>query len=435
MLGESGATMAIATVHQLEREIPGLESQTEPFVSQPTFGPTLFGWKPFVSQPTFGRTLFAWGLHKDTFGLSSDEQGLSTQEIFEKRVGERAYAANATHEPHVQIIQGEAVVVTHTDNNQCHNSPSEEQILADSTIMTPVPHSYDTYKCNDCDVILTGYKSGTMNLEEHIWKGSARCRYIKAKFRGRENHLIALHGSVRFLKGLVALPQYLLCSNQGYVTVAGRRHCVICSMAETTKYTFGNGHYLGCGSLAETMTQKAKTLALDASGTDGPVFRQAQNGEFKPTRESASWTDCVFQADPANMQHVWGTVEEHNCDACGIRVKDFVENDTLLGEHIYHVYNQGCLCPYIEDRFQGKRANLRLILGYERYRRGQIAFPEALAKNSYGFVEINRRYRCVVCGASADYGTHYTSNQQHRSNCNAIKDCVLMKLRYCKLTM
>lgn len=419
MLGESGATMAIATVHQLEREIPGLESQTEPLVSQPTFGPTLF----------------ACAFHKDTFGLGWDERGLSAQEIAQKRAGERAYAANAPHAPRVQIIQGEPVVVTHTDSNRWYNNPSEEQILADGAIMTPVPHSYDTYKCNDCDVILAGYKSGAVNLEEHIWKGSARCRYIKAKFRGRENHLIDLHGGVRFNKGLVALPQYLLCSNQGYVTVAGRRHCVICSMAETTKYTFGNGHFLNCSTLAEMMTQKAKTLALEASGTDGPVFRHTRTGEFKPTRESASWTDCVFQADPANMRHVSGTVEDRQCDACGIRVKDFVENDTLLGEHIYHVYNESGFCPYIEDRFRGKWANLRLILGYERYRRGQIAFPEALAKNSYGFVELNGRYRCVICAATADYGAHYTSNQQHRINCNEIKDCVLMKLRYCKLTM
>lgn len=130
------------------------------------------------------------------------------------------------------------------------------------------------------------------------------------------------------------------------------------------------------------------------------------------------------------MQYVLGTADSHQCSACGVNVKDFVENDTLLGKHIYHMYNKGGFCPYIEERFQGKRDNLRLILGYERYRRGLVAFPEALAKNRYGFVEINGRYHCVVCAASGEHGAYYTSNQQHRIMCNDIKEYVLMKLRF-----
>lgn len=177
------------------------------------------------------------------------------------------HTINAPQAPHVQIVQGEPVVVTHRNDRPWLDCLSEEQILADSTIMAPMPQPYDTYKCNDCGVILSGYKTGNVDVEAHIWKGSARCRYIKAKFRARENLLLALHGRVRFDKGCVALPQYLLCANQGYVTVAGRKLWVICCTAE------GAVHCHNCDSVTHRMVLQCKTIALDAPSTDGPVFR------------------------------------------------------------------------------------------------------------------------------------------------------------------
>lgn len=393
--------MAVSTAYQLEREFRGFESEAKMFLPMSFCGPV-----------------------RTTFELRSDEQGLSSDEIFRKRLGEHLHTINSPQAPHVQIVQGEPVIVTHRNDRPWLDRPSEEQILADCTIMTPVPQTYDTYKCNDCGVILSGYKVGDVDVEAHIWKGSARCRYIKAKFRGRENLLLALHGRVRFNKGCVALPQYLLCANEGYVTVAGRKLCVICCA------TKGNPHDYMCDAVTQRMIRQCKTLGLYAPRTDGPVFRDTQLGEFKPTRDSAVWIHSEFKADPANMHYIPGTTDSHHCPACGITIKDFVENDTLLGEHIYHVYNKGEVCPYIEERFQGKRDNLQLILGYERYRRGMFAFPDAVANNRYGFVEINGRHRCVVCAASGEYGAYYTANQHHRIMCNDIKECILMKLRF-----
>lgn len=236
--------MAISTVHQLEREFRGFESKTK------TSSPMSF-----------------CGPIRMTFELRSDEQGLSSDEIFRKRLGEHLHTINAPQAPHVQIVQGEPVVVTHRNDRPWLDCLSEEQILADSTIMAPMPQPYDTYKCNDCGVILSGYKTGNVDVEAHIWKGSARCRYIKAKFRARENLLLALHGRVRFDKGCVALPQYLLCANQGYVTVAGRKLWVICCTAE------GAVHCHNCDSVTHRMVLQCKTIALDAPSTDGPVFR------------------------------------------------------------------------------------------------------------------------------------------------------------------
>lgn len=398
--------MAVSTVYQLERESRGFECETK------TSSPMSF-----------------CGPIKTTFELRWDEEGLSSQEIFRKRAGEHLRTINAPQAPHIQIVEGEPTVVTHKPDKSWLCRLSEEQILADSTIMVHMPQTYDTYKCNDCGVILSGYKSGNVDMKAHIWKGSARCRYIKAKFRYTENLLLALHGQVRFDHGCVALPQYILCANQGYVTVAGRELCVICC---TTK---GNEHRYNCDSVTHQMLRRCTTLAADAYSTDGPVFRDARVDEFRPTADSMVWTHSEFKADPANMQYVSGTADWHRCSACNISVKDFVENDTLLGDHIYHVYNNGGVCPYIEERFQGKRDNLRLILGYERYRRGMFAFPDAAANNRYGYVKINRRYRCVVCAASGEYGTYYTADQHHRIMCTDIKESILMKIRLCPMNV
>lgn len=402
--------MTVSTVHLLERELRGLESEMK------------------ISPISF------CGPIRCTFERRWDEQGLSSQEIFRKRACEHSSARNVPQAPHVQIVQGEPVVVRHKPERPWLRPLTEEQILADCTIMVHIPETYDTYKCNDCGVILSGYKTDTgykvgsgykpesVNVQTHIWKGAAGCRYIKAKYRGRENHLIALHGQVRCKEGCVALPQYILCADQGYVTIAGRKLCVICCAIE------GDEHQRNCDSIAHKMLLQCKELAIDTPNTKAPVFREPQDGESKPTAESQVWMRTEFNADPANMRYVPGTTDTHQCSACGISVKDFVENDTLLGDHIYHVYSEGACCPYIEERFLRKRDNLRLILGYERYRRGMFAFPDAAAKNCYGYVEINGRYRCVVCAASREYGAYTT--EHHRIMCNDIKEYMVMKLRF-----
>lgn len=332
---------------------------------------------------------------------------------------------NAPHAPNVQIVGGEPTVVTH--KRAKNFDPSPDQMLADNTVMMHMPGTHDTYKCVDCGIILSGYKTDTVDTEAHIWKGGALCRFIKTKFSLTKNLLIGLHGRVRFKHGCVALPQYILWANQGYVNVTGRMLCVICCSSQD------GDHCYNCDAVTRRLVRHCTTLAADACSTDAPLFREARVDEFKPAINASKWTYDEFQADPANMEYMPGTADGHRCPSCKISVNNFVENDTLLGEHIYHVYNSGGACSYIEERFKGKQDNLRLILGYERYRRGMFAFPEAVANSRYGYVSINGRYRCIVCAASGEYETYYTADQHHRIMCATIKESVLAKLRLCPM--
>lgn len=390
-------TTTTSTVHQLETELPGLESD-QPFQLMNCFGPI-----------------------KTTFGLGSDERGLSTQEIFRKRLGEYAVEQNLPHTPSVQIVDREPSIVLHkTKPTMPFTHQNNESLLANS-FMSHIPNTSNLYKCKDCSFVLkTG--NDTTDLHTHIWKGDGQCRYIKAMFRGRENHLVALRGQVRCSIGRVALPKCLTYANEGFMTVAGRELCVVCCS------TKDEPHHDSCERLASQTVENCKTLALGEVNREGPLVRVPRMGEHKPSKESSIWTQNNFRLDYANGNFVQGTVDTFNFPCCGQSVQDLVENDTPLGEHIYHVYNTGRMCPYIETRFNGKKDNLRLILGYERYRRGTVAFPDAIAKNSYGFVKINGRYRCVVCGVTGQYGSHYTGDQEHRSNCHYIKEYMTIKL-------
>lgn len=54
-------------------------------------------------------------------------------------------------------------------------------VLDDPRAMLLVPGTCDTYKCNDCNIVLSGYKRGDPGLSDHIRSGGGQCRYIRAK--------------------------------------------------------------------------------------------------------------------------------------------------------------------------------------------------------------------------------------------------------------
>uniref|UniRef100_A0A669CUF8 Bcl-2 Bcl-2 homology region 1-3 domain-containing protein n=1 Tax=Oreochromis niloticus TaxID=8128 RepID=A0A669CUF8_ORENI len=98
------------------------------------------------------------------------------------------------------------------------------------------------------------------------------------------------------------------------------------------------------------------------------------------------------------MVYVGGTRDKHHCYTCGLTLKDFVVGDTLLGEHIYHVYNKGMACRYIERKYS--KGEILYILGKERYRRGQMAFPSLIDKAEFGYSSVEGLYRCILCSAT-----------------------------------
>lgn len=407
--------LSISTVHQLEQEVHANQEVDANLSRQTT--------EPFRVMELFSTPY--------TFEIRANEHGLTSQEIFQKRFREQTGTcfASTNQTPEIHTIQPQPAVARSEGQRlytEWHYDPSEQQILDDPAIMTPIPQTYDMYRCNDCNVVLSGYKKGAANLEEHIWKGSARCRYVKAKFKDRTGDLIVLHGKMRFYKGLMALPEYVLSAKDGYTTISRHRHCVVCSAQDS------EGHYINCAAMAQVIALKVRDLSL-VSSNDSPLFYNTRSraGSLELNPSFQLWVECGFRRDPANMHHILGTIDEHQCAACGLGVRGFVDNDTLLGEHIYHVYNNNkASCSYIERRFRGKRENVRLIVGYERYRKGYVAFPEALTNSYFGYVEINGRFRCVVCGHTCGA---FTSLSRHRTMCSDIKESLSMKLRFMSL--
>ncbi|XP_039642531.1 induced myeloid leukemia cell differentiation protein Mcl-1 homolog [Perca fluviatilis] len=118
------------------------------------------------------------------------------------------------------------------------------------------------------------------------------------------------------------------------------------------------------------------------------------------------------------MQYIHGTVDSHQCFQCGITVSNFVENDTLLGEHIHHSNGS---CPYIAREFKNQKGELDAIMGKERYRRGHIAIPDLAIQAHYGRIGSRGARSCVIC--SAIERTHLPANG-HYSYCDAMKECL-----------
>ncbi|KAL0961669.1 hypothetical protein UPYG_G00352860 [Umbra pygmaea] len=234
-------------------------------------------------------------------------------------------------------------------------------VLINSNAMMHIPGTYDTYKCNDCNIVLSGYKRGDPHLVEHVQSGEGQCRYIKAKFRGREQELLIIQGRLRFQNGFLPFPEFMWYSKHGYVTIHGTKYCIICSRPH------GKDHYMACVAMGQRLKTTLKHLKLDVSIDDTLLFTARG-----PETDSALEIDSVLAHFPrdfsvlgesANMVHVPYTVDSHTCFQCKLRVKNFVQNDTLLGEHVYHIHKLGRDCPYIANRFKNLQHELGFIIG------------------------------------------------------------------------
>ena len=321
----------------------------------------------------------------------------------------------------------------HTPPMQCGGSlRNEYELLNDARVMMHISGTYDTYKCMDCNIVLSGYKRGDPGLNEHLQRGG-QCRYIKMKYWGREKELLILQGKLRFQCGLIAFPEFLLSSNNGYVNIAGVKHCSICTCL------FGEDHYIACEVICKRLKVKLKSLEVFwTSSYDALLFKvpRLTSGLFGcsiATDGSLAHftTDFTVLGESANMYHRAQTVDTHTCYQCHIDINNFVQNDTLLGEHIYHVYNAGSQCPYIEDRFNGRQPELMSILGNERYRKGSIAFPAGIINAVYGFITIGGVKRCLVCSAMTFQGA-YLPPQGHYQHCDEMTKSLTSKLKHMK---
>lgn len=350
--------------------------------------------------------------------------------------------------PEVQMIQGVPMIVNvsecvlDVDSNLSRNPPytapedfgadlrNVYNVLNDPNVMILVPDTFDTYKCKDCNIVLSGYKRGDPHLNEHIQCGGGQCRYVKAKFRGREKELLIIQGNLRFQRGVLAFPEFMFYSKDGHVTINRTEFCVVCA------YPSDEYHYSACAEMGKRLKAKLKHLKLDVPIDDTPLFTKRgpgcayRWGDLETDSVLAyCTTDFSVLGETANMHHIPDTVDTHKCFTCSLEIQNFVQNDTLLGEHIYH---KGDSCQYIAEKFKGRRHELMLRIGKERYRKGSIAFPDTVTNADYGYTAIGRLHHCVVCSAVV-LQERYLPAQGHNPHCAEMKKSLLMKLKNMKL--
>lgn len=307
-------------------------------------------------------------------------------------------------------------------------------LLNNPNSMMHVPGTYDTYTCKDCNIVLSGYKRGDPFLNEHVQSGGGKCRYITMKFRGRETDLLVLQGKLRFQRGVLAFPEYMLYAIDGYIDISGIRYCIICSCQ------FGENHYMACSDMSNRLKANLKDLKLPVSISETPLFmrdpRYVYRGDQLQTKSSDEHvtTDLSLLGESANMYHLPHTVDTHKCVMCKLKIKSFVENDTLLGEHIYHVYNTDRHCQYIAELYRIKQHQLMPILGEERFKKGYIAFPDTICKAAYGYTVIQGQHLCVICSAITIQGKHLPP-QGHFPHCHAMTKMLTLKLEHMNLLL
>lgn len=311
----------------------------------------------------------------------------------------------------------------------CHNHDLgyglECDCLSNGTGLIFVSGTYDTFKCVDCEIILSGYKMADKNMNQHVLRNAVtgqRCRYIKDKFKHREVELRVLEGLLRFQEGHVAFPAHVLLAKKQYRMIKSNWHCVLCSQK------LGEPHHPACADLMDEVKRYVEDTKLITRPVGSLLFNSAVARAVK-----FGWLECDSQgsggacAEPknnfsvlgekANMTFVSGTGDKHHCKACGLFLEDFVEGDTLLGEHIYYTYNNGGRCPYIDGKYT--REAILCKLGPERFRRGMVAFPTRIFEAEYGYSSVAGVKRCVVCAATRD----------HKSGCAAVTDALADQLK------
>lgn len=304
-----------------------------------------------------------------------------------------------------------------------------------------VANTYDTYKCLDCKVILSGYRLGGKNLDAHIFHSAVsdkRCRYILDTFKGREGQLRALEGLMRFQRGYVAFPGQLLVAKKQHRDIEGQLYCVVCGQKK------GTPHHVGCVDLMAHVEEYVRHTTIVDQPHRYPLFNDDMNRapgrlECDSTATTSDVTDFSVLGDPGSMKLVPGTLDKHNCALCGLNLHAFVQGDTLLGEHIYHKYQNKETCPYIETMYSPEQIVYRL--GIERFRRGMVAFPTLLFEAEDGYAYVGATKRCVVCAtamraasaasvASMKYRPKNWPVYVHKGGCGAMTNSVNAKIKH-----
>lgn len=323
-------------------------------------------------------------------------------------------------------------------------------VLRRSRTMTHVFGTYDTYRCKECEITLSGYKRGDPGLHAHVYKDLLKrgtCAYIKAKFKGREKELVVLRGALRFQNGFMAFPEFALHAKETYIAMWGTKYCVICAC------TADQEHLPACADMICKLKSSVKDMKFEVPVQDTLLFNSAtaartfgrpsihegitrdlkpgdrQTGELQaiPSQGPVK-KDFSVLGDTANMIYIKDTVDKHWCCQCGLTVSKFVQGDSLLGEHIYHVYNHGLRCHYLEARFAYDGEVLKRTLGKERYRKGQMAFPDAIVDSTHGYCTVARSNHCMVCGTVTSHG-FYLPTDKHGLQCSEMFTKLAEKLK------
>lgn len=322
------------------------------------------------------------------------------------------------------------------NNHDHHNNDLnyECDCSANDTGLIPVAGTYDTFKCVDCEIVLSGYMMADKNLNKHVLRNAAtgkRCRYIKDKFKHREVELRLLEGLLQFQEAHVAFPAHVLLAKKQYRIIQGNWHCVLCSQRQ------GKSHYPACADVMDTVKQYIEDTKLISRPAGPLLFNSAVARTVK-----FGWLECDSTAtggacaepeldfavlgDKENMTFVPGTRDKHHCKACGLFLHDFVEGDTLLGEHIYYTYNNGGRCTYIDGKYT--REEILYKLGLERFRRGMVAFPTRIFEAEHGYSSVAGLNRCIVC-AAATARDRCLPAREHKIGCAAVTDALANKLK------
>lgn len=284
-------------------------------------------------------------------------------------------------------------------------------VLNDCDIMIRKSGTYDTYQCRDCNIVLSGYKRGDPGLYEHLRRGNGQCRYFQIKYANRKEELHIAVGRVWFQNGFLAIPEDIFRAINGYVSIAGTRHCILCA-CPAHRHDF----HTACEETARRLIVNLKHLTLDVPVETNRLFKT-----------SIRFPNFAVLGESANMYHLTGTVDTYKCMSCGLEIKDFVVGDTLLDEHIYQVYNRNLDCSYIANRFSNQKEELAIILGKARYRKGLVAFESMVTKAEHGYSMISGQLRCVVCSALIVHA-RYLKIAGHHPHCNEMKRSCIEKL-------
>ena len=154
---------------------------------------------------------------------------------------------------------------------------------------------------------------------------------------------------------------------------------------------FKNGRYMAIGLdpyFDSLMTGRVKWMTAtdggrNISSVDNSIYAHEararglqpaphpQSNTPRPPSDKSKNEGFAWLGDTCNMLYM-GVMDVHKCSVCKLVLINFIEGDTFLNQHAYYAPD----CPYLNTNYAADR--LKIEIGYERYRRGFIAHPEAV---------------------------------------------------------